>query len=396
MAGIPTPNVADKDQRVFNRAVKQLVESQAVVITQLQAQIRQLQARPVSQQTTVVREASGGTAGGSPAAGMADGLLGLLLPIGDAGGQSQVPLTLLTAGATIAAYDLLALDGAAVEPASSLNSAHFYGVTGFAKGPASSGGAVEVAVSGEVIENPAWSWTPGQLLWVSETDGASATSAIGATTPVFYQIVGLALTATKVLVWIEEPVLIWNSSNPDATAEALENAAAKLITTRPDGAREEFPLVNPTVVGLTTLRQSADSVGFRIEGFDDQSGVNLQSYITSTGLTRLVASGLLSFGGTRFLFGTTSDDATNLAQFAGSVTTTGVYKVNNVQVVGARLGAVGTGSTSGAAYTGIDNLWVGTVYARVADLNNLAALYDALVGVVNTIAARLQTHGLTS
>jgi microcystin-dependent protein len=81
MAGIPSPHVADREQRAFNSAVKQRVESQAAVIAQLQAQVLSLQTRPVGQQTTVIRETSGGS---SAAPGqLSNDILGALLPLTD-------------------------------------------------------------------------------------------------------------------------------------------------------------------------------------------------------------------------------------------------------------------------------------------------------------------------
>lgn len=67
----------------------------------------------------------------------------------------------------------------------------------------------------------------------------------------------------------------------------------------------------------------------------------------------------------------------------------------------ARTVAAYTTDAESAAYTGIDNLQVGSVYAQLADLNslrvayeNLRASYDGLIQVVNSIIDDNQAYGL--
>ena len=116
MAGIPTPHVADREQRAFNSAVKQRVESQESVIAQLQAQIRQLQTRPVSQNTTVVRQSSGGGSTTAPGQ-LSDDIFGALLPVSDlnAGQAAALPPGSVIAFAGGGAIDgFLDCDGSSV------------------------------------------------------------------------------------------------------------------------------------------------------------------------------------------------------------------------------------------------------------------------------------------
>lgn len=94
-----SPNVADPELRRVIRALSGDLETLTKTVTAQAGQIRQLQARPVSQNTTVVRQAASGGSAPSPGQLTSD-VLGALLPFSDPAPN----LELLVPPGTIIAY----------------------------------------------------------------------------------------------------------------------------------------------------------------------------------------------------------------------------------------------------------------------------------------------------
>lgn len=107
------------------------------------------------------------------------------------------------ASAAIGFTDVVAGDGGGYAPASNANAAHAGLIAGIALAAASDGDTFTIATTGQLVENSAWSWTPGALLWIGAA-GALVTSPGSGS---FAQPVAIAVTATKVMVLIGAPVL---------------------------------------------------------------------------------------------------------------------------------------------------------------------------------------------
>lgn len=122
-------------------------------------------------------------------------------PPGPAGAGADA-LT-LTAGASVIAYRPIAVDasGQAV-PADPTDAAQIGALVGIATNSASGGQAVNLSRAGEVT-NGGWSWTPGQTLWAALDGGIVSSPPAGAA---WWQQLGIALSATKMLVTIEPPI----------------------------------------------------------------------------------------------------------------------------------------------------------------------------------------------
>ncbi|CAN5462910.1 hypothetical protein BH20VER3_BH20VER3_00960 [soil metagenome] len=88
------------------------------------------------------------------------------------------------------------------EPADSENLSHRGRVLGVALEATLDGFAGRAAIDGEIV-NPAWSWSPGQKVWLNGT-------ALSASPPItgFSQQVAVAKSATTLVVQLEPPVLL--------------------------------------------------------------------------------------------------------------------------------------------------------------------------------------------
>jgi len=169
------PNGIDNDTRRFMRMV---VEA-----------LRELDGR------------AGGGSGGSDANAAAVAALAARVARLEAGGlTSEVAPVKLTAAGTVSAYHVVTSGGVLATIATAGHAGH---ISGIALNDAESGSDLTIAVDGQTVKSDAWTWTPGQALWVG-TDGALATAP---GTGAFQQLVGVALSATSVLVLIGEPVL---------------------------------------------------------------------------------------------------------------------------------------------------------------------------------------------
>jgi hypothetical protein len=118
---------------------------------------------------------------------------------------AQVPSTpgsSRIAASTIRALDVLMTIGTgAVVPA--LNPVPGWAwPIGIARQAGAPGTEINVAVPGDEVEDASWSWAPGQSVWLG--DDARLTQ--GGYSGAYFVVIGVALTATRVLVRVEQPV----------------------------------------------------------------------------------------------------------------------------------------------------------------------------------------------
>lgn len=113
--------------------------------------------------------------------------------------QSPVgPVTLL-ASESIPAYQVVTSHGL---NANSSTLGHIGRVVGISMGAIASGFTGPIAQSGS-LTNPAWSWTPGVLLYLNGTTISATAPSTG-----FSQKVGVAVTATTMIVEMDDPILL--------------------------------------------------------------------------------------------------------------------------------------------------------------------------------------------
>jgi len=100
----------------------------------------------------------------------------------------------LNAGATISIMELVILDSSSKWQKTDANSAALYaGMLAMALEAGTNNNPMLVAFKGSVIRNDAWAWTPGAVLYMSETAGA-ITATQPSTADVAIRVIGYALT----------------------------------------------------------------------------------------------------------------------------------------------------------------------------------------------------------
>jgi len=112
--------------------------------------------------------------------------------------------TMMTAGATLSAKKIVTSDGSGnAIYASNATAAHAYKVIGMNDNSANSGESVRVITEGNVT-NSTWTWTPGSALYLSTSGEITHT----VPTTGFALKIGMAITATKIFIRIEAPVIL--------------------------------------------------------------------------------------------------------------------------------------------------------------------------------------------
>ncbi len=108
-------------------------------------------------------------------------------------------ITSINAGATITAMQMvyLASDGEwAISDASA--EATSTGMLSIALEAGTDGNPMKVALPGSFIKDETWAWTPGDILYASETAGEITATAPTGTTDAVVRIVGYAITADTI------------------------------------------------------------------------------------------------------------------------------------------------------------------------------------------------------
>lgn len=101
----------------------------------------------------------------------------------------------LNAGATTAIMDLLILNSSSQWVKTDANTLSLYaGMLSVGLAAGSSGNPLNVALKGSIIRNDSWNWTPGAVLYMSETAG-EITETQPSTADVAIRVVGFAITA---------------------------------------------------------------------------------------------------------------------------------------------------------------------------------------------------------
>ncbi|WP_287918830.1 capsid cement protein [Comamonas sp.] len=122
-------------------------------------------------------------------------------PIGPAGGTAMER----RAGETLSALRIVWEDEfGRVWPLSALDEAHVFLLLGLTLTAADAGGLVNVQRSG-VVDDAAWSWAPGQRVYLGQGGALTASPAEEG----FHVLVGTAASATRLLLNIQDPLQMW-------------------------------------------------------------------------------------------------------------------------------------------------------------------------------------------
>jgi len=143
-------------------------------------------------------------------------------------------------------------------------------------------------------------------------------------------------------------------------------------------------LINPTFSGLAVTGTGITVV------VDTNKGLS----IPSSGIAISLASnsGLEFSAGLRLMSSLISVSGASQLAFFGSVPITrpGEYTIISAPVAGLALDA----DANSGAYTGIDNVQLGTVYAQVSSLNDLRSDVESLASVLRKLVGHLGDSGL--
>lgn len=126
------------------------------------------------------------------------GTPGIQGPIGPAGGTAMER----RAGETLSALKVVWEDEfGRVWPLSAMDDAHVFLLLGLTLTAADAGGLVNVQRSG-VVDDAAWSWTPGQRVYLGQGGALTASPAEEG----FHILIGTAASATRLLLNIQDPL----------------------------------------------------------------------------------------------------------------------------------------------------------------------------------------------
>ena len=110
----------------------------------------------------------------------------------------------VTAGETLGGHRAVLLDSSSQARYTDSSSVADAGrVVGLTTGSASAAAAVTIQISGDMTE-PSWSWTPGAILYL----GANGQLTETAPSTGFIQAVAHAVTATKIILEIHQPIML--------------------------------------------------------------------------------------------------------------------------------------------------------------------------------------------
>ena len=105
----------------------------------------------------------------------------------------------VVAAAHLPAFTMVTATG---ERADSGNPAHYGKVVGITQVEVLSG-FIATLVTDTEVTNPSWSWSPGDVLFLNGTSISTTPPASG-----FIQIIGVARTATTIIVQLQPPILL--------------------------------------------------------------------------------------------------------------------------------------------------------------------------------------------
>lgn len=155
---------------------------------------------PVGQSAYALAVAEGFA--GDEAAWLAS-LVGPQGPPGAAGAAGSVLEK--TAGAALGGHRVVVASGAdEVLVADVTDAAHLHRVLGITEGAAVQGDGIGVRFAGEMTEG-SWSWTPDAPIYVGAAGVLTQTPPVGAA---WLRIVAVAISATRIVVGLREPVLL--------------------------------------------------------------------------------------------------------------------------------------------------------------------------------------------
>ena len=127
-------------------------------------------------------------------------------PQGPPGRDGAGALT-LTAGVALSGERVVTTDASGlVVYADSATLAHAGRIAGVTKAAAAQGDAVDVQQNGTMTYS-GWAWTPGSLLYLG-ANGAITDAEPTLPSALFSQIIGFAATATKIIISIQEPIIL--------------------------------------------------------------------------------------------------------------------------------------------------------------------------------------------
>lgn len=124
---------------------------------------------------------------------------------GDPGLSSSIEGYL--AGEAVGGHRVVYIKGdSQVYYASNDDSTLFGATVGLTTGAAVLGAPVAIAFNG-IVDEPSWTWTPQELLYLG-TNGLLTQTPPSGGGALFSQVVGFAITATKIQVQIAPPILL--------------------------------------------------------------------------------------------------------------------------------------------------------------------------------------------
>ena len=188
----------------------------------------------------------------------------------------------------------------------------------------------------------------------------------------------------------------WNtaasSSSGGAGMQGFHNDGAAMAS----GDRLGFLTLAGAIDTSSNISSGSAVTAFATENFGATYGSDLRFETTLTGAStrasRLTIDGNADFNffdGSDFVLGSTTGTK------IGTATTQKIGFWNVTPVIQQATNAY-TSDGEGAAYTGIDNLQVGTPYAQVSDLNQLRVAYETLRASYDDLLAKLKVTGIVA
>lgn len=117
----------------------------------------------------------------------------------------QIATNIITidAGEYVGGHRVVAQVNGSVVMASNLNLSHMNNILGLTLGPANLGGELQIQFSGYIVE-PSWSWNLTKAIYLSTNGLLTQTMP----TTGFLQQIGTVISSNKVLISIQEPILL--------------------------------------------------------------------------------------------------------------------------------------------------------------------------------------------
>lgn len=223
------------------------------------------------------------------------------------------------------------------------------------------------------------------------------------------------LTNADVLTGTANQVIVTPGTNINtlSTPQNIHTAATPQFARLGLGAAADGTLsINATngaaIDGAVTINDTGNAVDFRVESDGDANalfvhGTNNTVQVgaaTASDSAKFYVSGKISASGEVEINGDLNHDGSNVGFYGVAPAVRASAIIQTYSTADRTLSAY-TADNEGSAYSGIDNLQLGSVYAQVADLNalrtayeNLRALSEDVAQLLNAVVDDLQSLGL--